>query len=216
MVLGRLVNAVGNTTGRGWTNGIDAGHVRRSEPRSAPTRRTRSARTSLFQYHHQPFNYFANYAPGTPGRTHLQDEADFSAAQRRSSKGCDLKAVSFIKPVGEENEHPGYASTPNGNDHLVELLQSIENSGCAKDTMVIVTYDEFGGQWDHVTPPGEGAHRGAHDQFGPGTRIPALDRLAGPPRQLRRRSHAVRHDVDPRDDRAAVESRAAQLARREQ
>ena len=28
----------------------------------------------LFQYHHQPFNYFAAYAPGQPGRAHLQDE----------------------------------------------------------------------------------------------------------------------------------------------
>ena len=23
----------------------------------------------------------------------------------------------------------------------------------AKDTLVVVTYDEFGGQWDHVSPP---------------------------------------------------------------
>jgi phospholipase C len=37
-----------------------------------------------------------------------------------------------------------------------------------------VTYDEFGGQWDHVTPPGQGGATGPHDQFGPGTRIPAL------------------------------------------
>ena len=40
--------------------------------------------------------------------------------------------------------------------------------------MVIVTYDEFGGQWDHVSPPGQGGNAGPHDQFGPGTRIPAL------------------------------------------
>jgi phospholipase C len=37
----------------------------------------------------------------------------------------------------------------------------------------VVTYDEFGGQWDHVPPPGQGT-TGVHDQFGPGTRIPAL------------------------------------------
>ena len=30
-----------------------------------------------------------------------------------------------------------------------------------------------GGQWDHVSPPGQGT-RGVHDLFGPGTRIPAL------------------------------------------
>ena len=34
--------------------------------------------------------------------------------------------------------------------------------------MVIVTYDEFGGQWDHVSPPGQGNDNGPHDQFGPG------------------------------------------------
>jgi phospholipase C len=82
--------------------------------------------------------------------------------------------VSFIKPIGQENEHPGYASEPNGSDHLVDLLQLIEGSGCADDTMVIVTYDEFGGQWDHVSPPGQGGNRGPHDIWGPGTRIPAL------------------------------------------
>ena len=41
--------------------------------------------------------------------------------------------------------------------------------------MVVVTYDEFGGQWDHVSPPGQGtATPGPHDQMGPSTRIPAL------------------------------------------
>ena len=41
----------------------------------------------------------------------------------------------------------------------------------ALDTLVIVTYDEFGGAWDHVPPP-TGA--GVSDMWGPGTRIPAL------------------------------------------
>jgi phospholipase C len=39
---------------------------------------------------------------------------------------------------------------------------------------VVVTYDEFGGQWDHVTPPGQGGAAGPHDQWGPGTRLPTL------------------------------------------
>jgi hypothetical protein len=40
--------------------------------------------------------------------------------------------------------------------------------------MIVVTYDEFGGQWDHVSPPGQGGAAGAHDIWGPSTRIPAL------------------------------------------
>ena len=36
---------------------------------------------------------------------------------------------------------------------------------------MIVTYDEFGGQWDHVPPP---TQPGVSDEWGPGTRIPAI------------------------------------------
>src|SRR6185295_4081255 len=129
----------------------------------------------LFQYHHQPFNYFANYAPGTAARAaHLRDEQEFVASANGSRTTCALQPVSLIKPQGAENEHPGYTNVTQGGDHLVSLLKAITGSACAKDTMVIVTYDEFGGQWDHVPPPGQGNNNGPHDQWGPGTRIPAL------------------------------------------
>ena len=32
--------------------------------------------------------------------------------------------------------------------------------------MVVVTYDEFGGQWDHVSPPGQGRRRPARTTSG--------------------------------------------------
>jgi acid phosphatase len=166
-------NAAGNTDGPGWTNGpgptcSDPNHD------TNPAYIYPKCPDFAFQFHHQPFAYFANYAPGTPGRSHLRDEVAFENAARDSSSECRLDSVSFIKPIGEENEHPGYASVVNGSSHLIELLQLIRNSACAKDTMVVVTYDEFGGQWDHVPPPGQGNDRGPHDQWGPGTRIPAL------------------------------------------
>lgn len=94
-------------------------------------------------------------------------------ASRKPNK-CAIKPVSFVKELGESNAHPGYSSVPNGETKLAHLLQFIEGGDCKKDTMVIVTYDEFGGQWDHVSPPGQGNNNGPHDQFGPGTRIPAL------------------------------------------
>jgi acid phosphatase len=124
----------------------------------------------LFQYHHQPFNYFAAYAPGQPGRAHLQDESKFLSAAEEGT----LPTVSFVKPYGAENEHPGYSSEPNGSDHLVKLLKAITEGDAARSTLVVVTYDEFGGQWDHVSPPGMGTTVGAHDAWGPGTRVPAL------------------------------------------
>lgn len=116
-----------------------------------------------FQFHHQPLNYFKNFAQGAPGRSHLQDETRFIAAARNGT----LPTVSFVKPYGNENEHPGYASEPDGSDHLVSLLKTIMAGPNAKDTLVVVTYDEFGGAADHVAPP-------TVDAYGPGTRIPAL------------------------------------------
>jgi acid phosphatase len=164
-------NANGDIGGPGWTNGTAAP----CGPAANPLAVFPNCPDKLFQFHHQAFNYYAAYAPGTPARSaHLRDETEFQSLAASSGDECNLKPVSFVKPIGADNEHPGYTSETAGSNHLVSLLQSIENSSCRKDTMVVVTYDEFGGQWDHVTPPGQGGAAGAHDAFGPGTRIPAL------------------------------------------
>jgi len=141
----------------------------------------------LFQFHHQPFNYFENYGrlPDASGNTaagpeklarvrHLRDEQEFLGLASQSATQCQLKPVSFVKPIGAENEHPGYTNETAGSSHLVDLIKAIEGSACKNDTLVVSTYDEFGGQWDHVTPPGQGGNDGVADQWGPGTRIPAL------------------------------------------
>jgi phospholipase C len=119
---------------------------------------------SLFQYHHQPFIYFRNYADGTPGRAaHLRDEREFIAVARAGT----LPAVSFVKPIGESNEHPGYADLISGERHTVELINGVRGGPNWKDAVIIVTYDENGGFWDHVAPP-------KGDRWGPGSRVPAI------------------------------------------
>jgi acid phosphatase len=169
-------NAAGLVGAPGWTNGTGPTC---SDPESFANPSFPYCPNKVFQFHHQPFNYFAAFDPNTPAgaanrAAHLKDEQEFSSLARSSTKDCKLNAVSFVKPVGLENEHPGYTSEVRGSSHLVDLLQAIESSRCAKDTLVIVTYDEFGGQWDHVSPPGQGGTSGPHDLWGPGTRIPTL------------------------------------------
>jgi phospholipase C len=118
----------------------------------------------LFQFHHQPFAYFARYADGTPGRAaHLKDESDFWIDLQTGK----LPAVSFIKPIGEDDEHPGYATMLRGQQHLAGLAWAVQNSPYWRDSVVVITYDENGGRWDHVAPP-------AGDRWGPGTRVPAI------------------------------------------
>jgi phospholipase C len=166
-------NAAGNVDGPGYTNdptGGANGHTCTDPHTSTADGQFPYCPDSSFQFHHQPFNYFMRYAPGTTDRAvHLQDEVAFFDAARTGT----LPQVSFIKPLGNDNEHPGYASEPNGSDHLVDLIKAVENGPEAGNTLIVVTYDEFGGQWDHVPSPGMGT-TGAHDLFGPGTRIPAL------------------------------------------
>jgi phospholipase C len=173
---GGWANADGDVGAPGWTNGKGP---RCSDPNVNPKAVYPHCPDKLFQFHHQPLNYYAAFDPATnEGRAnrqaHLKDEAEFIALAKASKAQCHLKAISFVKAIGAENEHPGYASEHQGNDYLVELIRTIKNSDCAKDTMIIVTYDEFGGYWDHVPPPGRGNDIGPHDQWGPGTRIPAL------------------------------------------
>jgi phospholipase C len=117
-----------------------------------------------FQFHHQPFAYFAKYGDGTAEKAkHLKDEkammADIAAGT--------LPAVTFYKPIGTDNEHPGYANVLTGDQHAAQIIQAIEKSPFWSDTVIIVTYDENGGLWDHVAPP-------KVDLWGPGTRIPAI------------------------------------------
>ncbi len=166
-------NADGDIGAPGWTNGVGPTCY---DPAANASATFPNCPDKNFQFHHQPFNYYANYAPGTTARAqHLRDEQEFiHLAQSSTSKVCNLKRVSFVKPIGSENEHPAYASETSGSSHLVMLLETIEGSACAKDTMVVVTYDEFGGAWDHVSPPGQGGAAGPHDVWGPGTRVPAL------------------------------------------
>jgi acid phosphatase len=124
-----------------------------------------------YQQHHYPFAYFTRYGPGTAGRAnHLLDEKNFFMDAANGA----LPSVSFIKPLGIENEHPGYASEPNGSDHLIDLIQAVMNGPQAGNTLIVVTYDEYGGQWDHVRPPSNANPVAPHDEFGPGTRIPAI------------------------------------------
>jgi acid phosphatase len=121
-----------------------------------------------FQYHHQPFNYYANFAPGTAARAeHLRDGG---LAGKEFIKAIDdgkLPQVSFYKPQGDLNEHSGYADIQAGDSHIADVVAHLEKSPQWPHMLVVVTYDENGGLWDHVAPP-------KGDRWGPGTRIPAI------------------------------------------
>ena len=121
-----------------------------------------------FQYHHQPFNYFAAMAPGTAARTeHLRDGGLGGSEFIKAIDLGTLPRVAFYKPQGNLNEHPGYADVLDGDHHIADVIAHLQKGPQWAGMVVIVTYDENGGFWDHAAPP-------KGDRWGPGSRIPTL------------------------------------------
>ena len=119
-----------------------------------------------FQAHHQPFNYYANMDPvknAADRAAHLKDYDDLV----KDAAAGTLPAVAFYKPEGLYNQHPGYANIVAADQKIADLVAKLQASPQWKNMVIVVTYDENGGQWDHVAPP-------KGDKVGPGTRVPAL------------------------------------------
>ena len=121
-----------------------------------------------FQYHHQAFNYFADMAPGTAARAeHLKDGGLGGSEFIKAIDGGALPQVTFYKPQGNLNEHPGYTDALSGDQHIADVIAHLQKGPQWPHILIVVTYDENGGFWDHVAPP-------KGDRWGPGSRVPTL------------------------------------------
>jgi phospholipase C len=71
----------------------------------------------------------------------------------------DLPQVAFVEPrfLGEElglsnDDHP-HADIRNGQAFINQVYRAVTSSPAWKNTVLVVTYDEWGGFFDHVPPP---------------------------------------------------------------
>jgi phospholipase C len=154
----------------GWNQALADGQ----QPPSAKRRiiYTREDNSPMFQPHHQPFNYYRRFAPGTADRAeHLKDGDELL----QDIQFGRLPAVTFYKPAGRYTQHPSYTDVKSGDEHMADILARLRASPQWNEMLVVLTYDENGGYWDHVAPP---SGPGWGDKLGPGTRIPAL--IVGP------------------------------------
>jgi phospholipase C len=77
-----------------------------------------------------------------------------------------LPAVSWLTPSMADSDHPPQ-SICRGENWTVRMLNAIQNSPQWDTTAVVLTWDDFGGQYDHVPPPHP-------DIYGLGARAPAI------------------------------------------
>jgi len=123
-----------------------------------------------------PVEYYQKFADRPE---HVRDYAKFAA----DLKASELPQVSYVRGLGFRTEHPGLMTTiSDGVAFVEEVLAAVHDSAYADDTVVLITWDEGGGYFDHVPPPGLGADGQPY-----GTRVPLL--AIGPPARQNVVSH---------------------------
>src|SRR5262249_55434775 len=95
-----------------------------------------------------PFEFFAQFADDP---TYMKDYDDFLS----DAAAGPLPELSFVKGVGYHNEHPGHdVLISDGATFVGDVVSAVMSSPQADDTLILVTWDEGGGFFDHVAPPG--------------------------------------------------------------
>jgi phospholipase C len=84
----------------------------------------------------------------------------------QAARAGNLPAVSWITPSAADSEHPP-ASVHRGQAYVTALINAAMKSPDWKSTAIFLTWDDWGGFYDHVVPPGV-------DQNGYGLRVPGI------------------------------------------
>jgi phospholipase C len=127
-------------------------------------------------------NPFAYYKGLVDDPKHFKDYAQLAT----DISGGVLPPVVFIKALDYKTEHPGYGNLISaGVTFVTNTLSAIQSSPYGANTLVLLTWDEGGGFFDHVSPPPQSTVDG--EPYG--TRVPLL--AIGPFARVGAVSHAT-------------------------
>ena len=115
-------------------------------------------------YIYNPFRSFSSIFNGTDWGTKVVTYNDFIT----DAQAGNLPAVSWLTPPTAETDHPPDSACV-GENWTVQQINAIMQGPAAQwnSTAIILTWDDWGGLYDHVAPP-------YRDQFGLGLRVPFL------------------------------------------
>jgi phospholipase C len=112
-----------------------------------------------------------NVIPGfvQSGRTDLTDNIRSYGSFLRRAEDGRLPAVSWIMPASGNGEHPTFrrATIAKGQAHVTRMINAVMQSPDWASSAIFLTWDDWGGFYDHVVPP-------VVDVNGFGLRVPGL------------------------------------------
>jgi phospholipase C len=86
--------------------------------------------------------------------------------------------VSYVKERTYHSEHPGWSTITGGATVVDGIVQTVLNSPYQSNTLILLTWDEGGGFFDHVSPPAPVDTQYDQDANGNpvpyGTRVPMI------------------------------------------
>jgi phospholipase C len=64
-----------------------------------------------------------------------------------------LASVTWVTPAGQYSDHPASAGQAGGPSWVASIVNAIGSSPFWANTAIIITWDDWGGFYDHVPPP---------------------------------------------------------------
>ena len=68
-------------------------------------------------------------------------------------KNGSLAQVTWIVPAFPYSDHPGMGATAEGPDWVADIVNAIGASQYWNSTAIFITWDDYGGWYDHMAPP---------------------------------------------------------------
>lgn len=113
-------------------------------------------------YHWNPLPGFKDIRDNPKMMANLVSQRQFY----EDLKAGTLPQVSYLVPDMDDSEHPP-ADIQRGMWYVTKLINAVMKSQYWGDSVIFLTWDDYGGFYDHVPPP-------QMDAFGFGPRVPAL------------------------------------------
>jgi phospholipase C len=172
--VGDLLNAAGITWG--WFEGgfdltvVNANGTTGCNRETPPTQLPSEETSTDYIQHHEPFQFYASTANYTHARpssverigysteadgltkdpaNHQYDTHDFFDALRIGN----FPAVSYLKAPAYQDGHPGYSDPVDEQTFVDNVMTALESSPDWSTTLVVFSYDDSDGWYDHQAPP---------------------------------------------------------------